>query len=44
MENNTDRQFTAIRTMKDKIREKNNKQKKLKKKMSTNLGNEIEKN
>jgi hypothetical protein len=32
MENNIDRQFTAIRTMKDKIREKNNKQKKLKKK------------
>jgi len=31
MENNTDRQFLAIQTMKDKIR-KNNKQKKVKKK------------
>lgn len=32
MENNTDRQFPVIQTMKDKIREKTNKQKKVKKK------------
>lgn len=31
MENNTDRQFLAIQIMKDKIRKKNNKQKKVKK-------------
>jgi hypothetical protein len=43
MENNTDRQFPVIQTMKDKIREKIINKKKLKK-MTTNLGNEIEKN